>query len=719
MHVEVIAATKLEVPVLRAGLVAREDLLGRLAAPSPARLTLVCAPAGSGKTTLVAQWAGWPGEQRPFAWLSLDPEDGDRVRLWDGIIAALGRVHPGFGERALAALHAPRSDLLRTVVPLVVNELVERPGDPLVLVLDDLHAVEDPEALRSLAALVERAPAALHVAVTTRRDPSLALPRLRARAALTEIRSDDLRFTDDEAAAMLAGLGLHVGPDRLAQLQARTEGWAAGLQLAGLSLRGRPRGMLAEGDGSAHIADYLGEEVIDAQDPGTRAFLLRTAVLERMTGSLCDAVLEATGSAQRLEALADAGLFVVPLDARRTWFRYHGLFRETLARRLAAEDPGAPAVLQTRAAAWLEAQGLHADAIRHALAAGEGGDLVAAHWRSFFNRGELTTVSGWLAALPGDVVQRDPRLWLARAWIALDTGRVDDLPAQLDAAEHGGTEEHRAWAALLRAVHAFKVGDLAAAADALRRARATRGSGETAGFWTAVSAVLGGAVAYWRGEDATRELGQALRTARADGNRLAEVYALGYLSLEAGEAREREGAATRLQEAQALLTADLGLDEHFVALTVHLAEAQATTERAAALHAAERALELARRGAGALEEAECLRVLGVTRARAGNAAGARRALSEAAALAATCPDPGRLAQRLAGRPAATAETEGLSDRELDILRLLATQLSQREIGAELYVSMNTVKTHVKNIFFKLRVGSRDEAVDRARELGLL
>ena len=409
----------------------------------------------------------------------------------------------------------------------------------------------------------------------------------------------------------------------------------------------------------------------------------------------------------------------MPLDAGRTWFRYHGLFRETLARRLAAEDPGAPAVLHARAAAWLEAQGLHADAIRHALAAGEGGDLVAAHWRSFFNRGELTTVSGWLAALPGDAVQRDPRLWLARAWIALDTGRVDDLPAQLDAAEHGGTEEHRAWAALLRAVHAFKVGDLAAAADALRRARATRGSGETAGFWTAVSAVLGGAVAYWRGEDATRELGQALRTARADGNRLAEVYALGYLSLEAGEAREREGAAARLQEARALLTADLGPDAHVVALTVHLAEAHAATERAAALHAAERALELARRGAGALEEAECLRVLGVTRARAGNAAGARRALSEAAALAATCPDPGRLAQRLAGRPAATAGTEALSDRELDILRLLATQLSQREIGAELYVSMNTVKTHVKNIFFKLRVGSRDEAVDRARELGLL
>jgi LuxR family maltose regulon positive regulatory protein len=720
VHDGVIAATKLEAPGLRAGLVARDDLLRRLADPSPARLTLVCAPAGSGKTTLVAQWAAWRGERRRFAWLSLDPEDSDRVRLWDGVIAALDRVHPGFGVGALAALHSPRADLLRTVVPLVVNELIDRAGEPVVLVLDDLHVVEDPETLRSLAALIERAPAGLRLAITTRRDPPLALARLRARGQLIEIRSGDLRFTDAEAAAMLAGLGCDVEPDQLAELQARTEGWAAGLQLAGLSLRSHPRSGLGAGDGSAHVADYLGEEVVDAQPPATRAFLLRTSVLERMSGPLCDAVLEATGSAQRLDELADAGLFVVPLDAGRTWFRYHALFRQTLARRLAAEDPAAAVVAHERAAAWLEAHGLYADAIRHALAAGGGGDLVAAHWRTFFNRGELTTVSGWLAALPADAVQRDPRLWLARAWLALDTGRVGDLPALLDAAERGGSAEHRAWAALLRAVHAFKVGDLSAAAAALRRARATPGPADSAGFWTAVSAVLGGAVAYWRGEDAMRELVLALRTARADGNRLAEVYALGYLSLDAGETGDRATAAARLAEAQALLASDPALDEHFVALTVHLAEAAAATTREDALRAAGRALELARRGAGALEEVECLRALATTRARAGDDAGARRALSEAGALAATCPDAGRLAERLAGRrtPPSAGE-EGLSRRELDILRLLATDLSQREIGAELYVSMNTVKTHVKNIFFKLRVGSRDQAIDRARELGLL
>ena len=449
-------------------------------------------------------------------------------------------------------------------------------------------------------------------------------------------------------------------------------------------------------------------------------------MLERLSGPLCDAVLETTGSAERLRALADAGLFVVGLDAARTWFRYHHLFRDILARRLEAERPGASTALHARASAWFAGADLPADAIRHALAAGTGAGLVARHWRATFVRGELATVAGWLAALPADAVRDDPHLWLARAWIALDTGRLEALPGLLEAAEAGGTAEHRAWAALLRAVHAFKAGDLAAAADGVARARRRRAGETPSEFWRAVAAVVAGAVAYWRGQDAERELQDALRTARRDGNRLAELYALGYLSLAAAEAGDRDGAVARLGAAQVLVTADPGLDEHFVALTVHLAAAAEHGRRGQAAEAvaeAERALELARRGAGALEEAECLRVLARSRERTGDAAGGRRALAEAEALASTCRDPGRLAQRLAGAPdrarAVPGRAEGLSERELEVLRLLASELSQREIGAELYVSMNTVKTHVKNIFFKLRVGSRDEAVGRARDLGLL
>src|SRR3954470_23678292 len=206
MEGDVFAATKLEVPSLRPGLVARKALVTALSRAGPRRLTLVSAPAGSGKTTLVAQWAAWPGEPRRFAWLSLDPEDGDPVRFWDGIISALGRHRPGFGARPRAALRSSGTSLTRTVVPLWVNELAAD-GEPVVLVLDDLHAVEDPETLRALAALVERAPASLHVAVTTRRDPPLGLPRLRARGELTEVGARDLRFSDEDAASLLRALG--------------------------------------------------------------------------------------------------------------------------------------------------------------------------------------------------------------------------------------------------------------------------------------------------------------------------------------------------------------------------------------------------------------------------------------------------------------------------------------------------------------------------------
>src|SRR3954454_9621168 len=225
MEGEIFAATKLEIPRPRTGLVPRDDLVALLARPGPHRLTLVAAPAGFGKTTLLSQWATAPIESRPFAWLSLDPEDSDPVRLWYGIIAALDRVLPGIGKQARAALRARGTSLTRTAVPLLINDLAMRP-EPLVLVLDDLHLIEQPEALRALTLLIERAPAGLHVAATARADPPLELPRMRARGQLLEVRAEDLRFSRDEAAAMLHGLGLDVEPAQLESLQSQTEGWA-------------------------------------------------------------------------------------------------------------------------------------------------------------------------------------------------------------------------------------------------------------------------------------------------------------------------------------------------------------------------------------------------------------------------------------------------------------------------------------------------------------
>ncbi|HSD76905.1 MAG TPA: AAA family ATPase, partial [Solirubrobacteraceae bacterium] len=644
---DVVAATKTEVPVLRAGLVAREALVRALVADPYARLTLVSAPAGAGKTTLVAQWVASPLEHRAVAWLSLDPEDNDPVRFWDCVIAALGRVRPGTGERARAALRAPGTDLTRVVLPLLVNDLAALP-EPVVLVLDDLHAVADDALLRSLAFLLDRAPPTLHVAVTTRADPPLPLARLRARGELVEVRAADLRFTDVEATALLAALGLELVAGEVAELQLRTEGWAAGLQLAGLSLRSRPatadRVAVLRG-GAAHIVDYLTEEVLDAQPAATREFLLRTSVLDRMTGGLCDAVNGGGGSGDRLEALDAANLFLVALDPGREWFRYHHLFRDVLRRRLAREHPGLEPELHRRAAAWLEEHALPADAIRHALAGdpARAARLVAEHWRAFFNRGELATVSGWLTRLEPGTVDADARLWLARTWIALDRGRLEEAERLLAVADAQATPEHRSWAALLRAVHAFKAGDAGAAA---RRVGAARGAVEHPdGFWRTVAAVIAGAAAYWHGGDPRPELEAAARAAAVDANRLAQLYALGYLSLASGEAGDAAGAAARLAEAQALLREDASLGEHFVALTAELARAADAARaggRDAARTAAERALELARRGAGRLEVAEALRAVAQAAALLGDAAAARRALGEARELVAACPDPGRL-----------------------------------------------------------------------------
>ena len=726
---EVVAATKLEIPALRAGLVAREDLVRTLVGNPLARLTLVSAPAGSGKTTLVAQWHASPDEDRRFAWLSLDPEDNDPVRFWDCVIAALARVQPGLGGRAHAALHAPGTSPTMVVLPLLINELAEL-DEPVVLVLDDLHLITDRDIHRSLAYLIDRAPPTLHVAATTRADPPLPVARLRARGQLVEVRTAELRFSDDEAAAMLEGLGLALLAPQVAELQLHTEGWAAGLQLAGLSLRGRAAGdnpLAALRHDPRHIVEYLSDEVLDAQPPDMRDFLVTTSVLERMSGDLCDAVLQTSASADRLEALDTDNLFVVVLDPERRWYRYHHLFRDVLRRRLERENGGRAEALHRRASDWYAARGMPAEAIGHAFASDpeRAGALVAAHWRRFFNRGEVATVSGWLDRLAPERVAADPELWLAGAWTALDTGRLDEVAAMLAAAESAGTPAHLAWASLLRAVLAFKSGDLTAAAEGVDRARAM--AHDPSRFWRAVAAVLAGATAYWRGRDAQRELDDALATAREDGNRLAEVYALGYLSLAAAEDGDRAAAVDRLAEAEALLE-DPALDEHFVALTVHLARAaedERQGTREAALAAADRALELARRGAGAIEVAEALRAVAHARLRLGGTVEARRALHEARWIADRCAEPGRLSARLhAAAPEVEEESgdalrEPLSDRELAVLRLLPTELSQREIGSELYVSVNTVKTHVKSIFLKLRVASREEAVGRARELGLL
>ena len=413
--------TKLVAPAPRAGLLPRAGLQSLLQASLQAKLCLVAAPAGSGKTTLLAQWRAVAGGGR-VAWVSLEESDNDPTRFWSYLVAALRTVEPGVGTVALEALGGPSVELERVVVPSLVNDLATV-GAPVVLVLDDYHLITDAICHQTLGWFLDHLPAEVHVVLSTRLDPPFPLARMRARGELAELRVGELQFTGEEAAELLNGsMGLALAAEDVARLAERTEGWAAGLVLAGLSLRGRPdsRGFIAAfSGGDRHVADYLVAEVLERQPPELRGFLLRTSVLKRLSGPLCDAVLETQGSAELLGELEASNLFVVPLDDRRQWYRYHQLFADLLRLQLGAREPTLVPVLHRRAAAWHQAAGNLDEAIGHASAAGdfaEAGALIARHWAAHWLGGQRATVARWLEGLADEAILADPPVALITAW---------------------------------------------------------------------------------------------------------------------------------------------------------------------------------------------------------------------------------------------------------------------------------------------------------------
>ena len=459
---DVLLATKLNVPGLRADLVPRPRLAHRLDEGRGRGLVLACAPAGYGKTVLLAEWVR--RVRRPVAWLSLDAGDNDPARFWRHAVAALDRVRPGIGERMGPLLGPPPPPSFEPLMTALINEVAGQPDadEALLLVLDDYHVISSQLVHSSLGFLLEHRPPGLQLALTSRSDPPLALARLRARGQLTELRAAELRFTPGEAAALLqqvaAGPGearpgaplLQVPEAVAAALAARTEGWAAGLQLAGLSLRGRSDvdGFVAAFTGShRYVLDYLAGEVLEHESEQVRTFLLETSVLERLSGQLCDAVTGRPGSQALLEQAERAGLFVVPLDEVRGWWRYHHLFADLLRARLQREQPGRVPSLHRNAAAWYAERGLADDAIRHAVAAGEmtwAARLIEQHFDAVHSlRGEAATVQRWLAPLPADLVRSRPRLLLAQAVPAATGGRLEAAEQLVDAAElaYAGTGE--------------------------------------------------------------------------------------------------------------------------------------------------------------------------------------------------------------------------------------------------------------------------------------
>ncbi len=451
-----ILATKLYRPPLKPETVLRPRLIALLADGLPRKLTLICAPAGFGKTTLAIEWAAACG--RPAAWLSLDAADRDPARFLSYVIAALRSVAPQMGVGLLRALEGAPPPASEAILTTLLNELVAQP-EKFVLVLDDLHVIDSPAVDQALAFLIDQLPPQLSLVITTREDPHLPLAKLRARGALCEVRAADLRFNHLETGGFLTrAMALPLSVDDIVALEARTEGWITGLQLAAISMRGRAdtaRFIAGFGGSHAFVLDYLVEEVLQQQPQHVQDFLLRTSILDSMCGPLCDALLQAGPEAQVhaagagqaiLDHIQHANLFVVPLDDARQWFRYHHLFAGLLRQRL-MQSPIANSIVEGRsglallhqcASQWHEQQGATADAMRHALEAADVARvarLAELAWPAMDARLQSGLWLGWVKALPDAVIQSRPVLCVAHAWALLNAGALEAGEARLSDAE--------------------------------------------------------------------------------------------------------------------------------------------------------------------------------------------------------------------------------------------------------------------------------------------
>ncbi|MFN2419026.1 MAG: helix-turn-helix transcriptional regulator [Candidatus Limnocylindria bacterium] len=614
--------TKLHAPRRRRGVVERPRLTDRLADAKLPLLTLVSAPAGFGKSTLLAEWlSGDAHDDRSTAWLSLDAGDNDPALFWSYVIAAVRTVVPDAGQGALSLLRS--SQPLESVVASMLNDLADLPGE-LVVVLDDYHLIGAAELHEAMSFLLEHLPPQIHLVLAGRADPPLPLARLRAQGDLLEIRAADLRFTAEEATAYLnESMGLHLTATDVDALEARTEGWIAALQLAALSMQGRDDtgGFIASFAGDDRfVVDYLAEEVLERQPEEIRSFLLHTSVLDRLTGTLCDAVTDGTGGRALLERLHRANLFLVPLDDRRLWYRYHHLFADVLRARLLDEEPEQLDELHRRASAWYEASGDQPQAITHAMA---GHDVERAAMlielaapAALRNRQEATA-RRWLTALPDELFPTRPVLSMLKVGALMVSGETARLPAHV--------EVYRAALALIAGdtegtmEHANRALDLAEPSDHLRQGSAaalvglahwTLGDIESAGRRYAqaiasltaaghVSDVLGCSIALADIQLVQGRLGDAVRTYES-GLELAEQHGVvrGTADMHVGLSgvlleQNNLAAARRHMEASDQLGDHAGLPQHpyrwrVVAARLRRAEGDAATGLAL-LHEAERA----------------------------------------------------------------------------------------------------------------------------------
>jgi LuxR family maltose regulon positive regulatory protein len=729
--------TKLYPPGLRKEWVERQDLIAQLS-DSTAKLILVAAPAGFGKTTLVAQWRARAVPERRFAWVSLDRGDNDPARLWRHVVGALQKAIP---ELDGANLWQRPQDMTGSLLPLLVNALAAV-RDPVVLALDDYHLIKERACHEQLEFLLLHLPPQIQLVVITRADPPLPLARLRASGDLTEIRARELGFTPAQAASFVhAVAGAELSDSDAADLVERTEGWPAGLYMVALSLREHPapdefiRGFTGS---NRFVVDFLTEEVLSRQPHHVRQFLTRTSILGRFTAPLCDAVAGTANAAKVLDLLERENLFLVPLDDDRLWFRYHQLFRQMLRSQLARTEPDIVPELHRRASAWYRAEGATEEAIRHALAAGDtraAANLIAQNWHAFVFGGRTATVRGWMRSLGDDRIRADPVAAHVAAWIAALCGEQDSVRRWLPVIEAGrhdgplpdGMRSLQFSAALIRGSFGFDgIGPMRTWA-----ARAVDLENNPTSPWHALAlGSLGWALYLSGAPGAATVLGQAmLNEASVPGVRMLTLATSSRLATDEGrhaQAGELANAAQLIADHSGLANAPQGSSVWAALGAVHAYEGNQEAARAEF----GKALELRRQwlGISPWESLDTLLRLAQFLIDTGDHAEAAVCVAEAREVLISLPDGAqaqqarleRLEQQLPYRPRAPKDPTGpLTEREEAVLRLLRGTLSLREIGHELFLSTNTIKTHTRAIYRKLGATTRAEAVERAYEAGLL
>jgi LuxR family maltose regulon positive regulatory protein len=723
-------------PTVRPGVVLRSRLLDDLRHAEGIRVVTVTAPAGYGKTTVLAQWAAL--HEPDAAWLTLDGVDNDPVILLAHLLSAIGELDPQqarSGDETIIPGPAERRLLFRAV------EAIRRQAHAMLVVLDDAHVLEEPTAIDAVVGLVDRLPSGSRIAIGARTRLALPYGRWRAAGELLDLDADDLALDHAESEALLRTLHLDPSSDEVGMIRERTGGWPAATYLAGLAVREHHATKMetVTSGSAAYLSDYLESQVLPSMSSEERSLLTRTSILDRLDGSLCDAVLERSGTGAHLESLARRTLFLAPIDRGHNWFKCHDLLREYLRRQLGSEQPESLPGLHRRASAWFRERGEIEEAVAHAFTGGlvdEAAELVAGHVKQLHDKGANATLNRWFAQFDADTIRRHPPVASMAAWLAALDGRPDDYERWSAAAEAAGDvvgppgdgsasmESSRAMVRALGCRHGPEV--------MLQDSQVAIDAEPAWSLWRPVALVLRGYARSMTGDvDQARvdfaEVVETATTTSPDARRVA-LAEIALMHVEAGDRRAAEPLVRDFWHsigrsgAYDYLTSLLGMIAS-ARLSIRRGELQRAKDELARAQLLRRLVSWAIPWLGV----RCLTELARTQLRVGDASGAAASLAQARAILAHRPQLGTLvlAVEELGRAADhRAEAEGdrsasLTDRELRLLPFLQTYLTLGEIGDRLGVSPNTVKTQASSIYSKLGATTRSEAVESAVARGLL